>query len=311
LVHHSEASDEWTPVNAYRTLGSSDLYASLFIDSNDLKWIPLQTAAGAGRGLLVLDTGTDPASSADDEGVVLNAGAGAGNLPNASVRAVLEDLKGEIWVGTDRGIARFLFPELVVAGGAAERQGQWLIAEDPGDASPFLLRDIQVSAMAVNGANQKWIGTPTEGIWLLNEEGSRILAHHTTENSPLLSNTIRDLAFDPRTGELYVSTSLGLSVLTDLARGGDPVMEELEAYPNPFIHARHERVIIDGLADRTTIRIVGVDGTRVRTLAAAGGRAEWDGLDDAGREVSSGVYLLIALSASGKDRGVGKLVVIR
>lgn len=311
LAHHREGDPDWTPLDPPAGVGASDLYVTLFIDSNDRKWIPLQSATSAGRGILVLDTGADPASSDDDRAVILTDGSAAGNLPDPRVNAVVEDLAGEIWVGTDRGIARFLFPDLIVDGGAAERQAQWLIAEDPGGASPFLLRDITVTAMAVNGANQKWIGTPGEGIWLLNEQGSRILAHYTTQNSPLLSNSIRDLAYDSRTGELYVSTALGLIVLTDVATAGTGRMETLTAYPNPFVYDRHERVVIDGLADRTTVMIVAVDGARMRRLESAGGRIEWDGLDDRGRPLASGVYLILALETDGRKRGAGKLVVIR
>lgn len=311
LAHHREGDPDWTPLDPPAGVGASDLYVTLFIDSNDRKWIPLQSATSAGRGILVLDTGADPADPADDRGVILTEGSAGGNLPDSRVNAVVEDLEGEIWVGTDRGIARFLFPELILDGGAAERQAQWLIAEQPGDASPFLLRDITVTALAVNGANQKWVGTPGEGIWLLNEQGSRILAHYTTENSPLLSNSIRDLAYDARTGELYVSTSLGLIVLTDVARAGVEAMQTLTAYPNPFVYSRHDRVVIDGLSDRTTVMIVAVDGTRMRRLESAGGRIEWDGLDESGRQLASGVYLVLALEKDGRRRGAGKLVVVR
>ena len=311
LIYHQEGSNKWTPLPPSTALSSADRYMSLFIDSNDQKWITLESASEAGRGLMVLSTGQDPISTSDDRAVVFTTGSSSGNLPAATVTALVEDRKGEIWIGTERGIARFIFPDLILDGGAAERQAQWLIAEEPGDISPFLLRDVSVTALAVNGANQKWIATNSDGLWLLNEEGSRVLAHYTEENSPLLSNTVDDLAYNEQTGELYITTSLGVIVLTDVAVRGVEKMSSLSAYPNPFVYDRHERVVIEGLSERSTLFVVTVDGERVRRLDAVGGRVEWDGLDLNGNKVASGVYLLIAIDENGGERGAGKLVVIR
>jgi ligand-binding sensor domain-containing protein len=311
LIHHIEGSNEWTPLPPSATLSSADRYMSLFIDSNDQKWVTLESTSEAGRGLMVLDTGVDPLSSSDDQAVVLTTGSGSGNLPDATVTAIVEDLNGEIWIGTERGIAKFVFPDLILDGGPAERQAQWLIAADPGDISPFLLRDISVTAMVVNGANQKWVGSTSDGLWLLNEEGSRVLAHYTSLNSPLLSNTIDDLSYNPQTGELFITTNLGVIVLTDVATQGKVEMSSLSAYPNPFVYDRHERVIVEGLSERSTLFVVTVDGERVRRLETVGGRVEWDGLDLNGNKVASGVYLLIAIDENGGERGTGKLVVIR
>jgi hypothetical protein len=165
--------------------------------------------------------------------------------------------------------------------------------------------------MTVNGANQKWIATNSDGLWLLNEEGSRVLAHYTAENSPLLSNTVDDLSYNEQSGELYITTSLGVIILTDVAVKGVEKMSTLSAYPNPFVYDRHERVVIEGLSERSTLFVVTVDGERVRRLETVGGRVEWDGLDLNGSKVASGVYLLIAIDENGGERGAGKLVVIR
>jgi len=302
--------DDWIARSPYSSLSSADLYEGLFIDSNNRKWITLKSSSSAGRGLLVLQT-PDPEDPSEDSGVRLTDDFDNGNLPNINVKAVIEDLNGEIWIGTDRGIARFVFPQFIISGSSNERRAQWLINEDPSAESPFLLRDINVTAMAVNGANQKWIGTPSEGIWLLNEQGSRILAHYTTENSPLLSNAIRSISVEPETGEVFIATELGLVSFMDIPRGAEVSMNTLKVFPNPFEYGRHSRIIIDGLGDETTIRILGVDGTVVNSLDARGGRAEWNGYDSRGNELGSGVYLVIALDKNNGQRGVGKVVIIR
>jgi len=302
--------DEWINYGKSSAIGSTDEYLGLFIDSNNQKWITLQGTGRAGRGLLLLDTG-EPEITGDTFAIKLSDDVNNGNLPNMSVTDIIEDRDGEVWVGTERGIARFIFPQFIITGSQEERRAQWLINEDPDAESPFLLRDINVTTLAVNSANQKWVGTAGEGVWLLNEAGTAILKHFNTDNSPLFSNNITEIEINDNTGEVYISTELGLSIYQDTPTAAISSMDELKVYPNPFVYDRHNTIFVENLSETTTIRILGVDGTLVRTLDNRGGRAEWDGLDSRGRQVGSGVYVVVALNSSGSQRGTGKVVIIR
>lgn len=302
--------DEWINYGKSSAVSSSDEYVKLFIDSFNQKWITLESAGGAGRGLLVLDTG-EASQINESDGVKLTDDQSIGNLPDMAVTEVIEDRDGEVWVGTQRGIARFIFPQFIISGSQQERQAQWLLNEDPDAASPFLLRDINVTAMAVNAANQKWVGTASEGVWLLNENGSAIVKRFTSENSPLFSNTIRDIEVFDETGEVYISTELGLSIYRDTPIAAVSSMDELKIYPNPFLYDKHTSVSIENLSETTTIRVLGVDGALIRTIENRGGRASWDGRDSQGREVGSGVYIVVALDPDGDERGFGKVAIIK
>jgi hypothetical protein len=311
LAFHDEGTTDWTLVPKVSGLSSLDLYEGLFIDSRDWKWIFLKSASRVGRGVMILDTGADPTSNQDDQAVVLNAGSSSGNLPDATVTAVIEDQRGEIWVGTERGIAKLLFPDLLLVGGVAERTAQWLIAENPTGPSPYLLRDINVTAMVVNGANQKWIATANDGLWLVNAAGTAILEHYTQENSPLLSDAIQDLAFDPSTGNLFVSTNSGIQIYQDRANQGASKLDNISVYPSPFSYERHDEMILEGLPTRSRVRVMTIDGQRVKGMDAEGGRVRWDGLSDDGNQLSTGVYIVIALDRDGKERAVGKVAIVR
>lgn len=302
--------NEWINYPKSAAVSSNDEYLNLFVDSFNQKWITLQTAGGAGRGVLVLDTG-DPTVVDESTGVKLTEEAGRGNLPDASVTAIIEDKEGEVWVGTERGIARFIFPQFIITGSQEERRAQWLINEDPDAASPFLLRDINVTSMAVNAANQKWIGTASEGVWLLNATGGRILKRFTSENSPLFSDAIRDIAVNDQTGEVYFSTEAGLSIYRDIPIAAVSSMDDLKVYPNPFLYDRHTDITIENLSDITTIRILGVDGTLIRVIENRGGRVAWDGRNESGDRVGSGVYVIVALGPEGDERGIGKVAIIK
>ena len=304
-------TEEWTAFSRMQGVAQTDLYESVFVDSYDQLWIPMQNDRYEGRGMVVkrLD-GNDQV-----DGVVLRDESGLGNLPHPRVNAVVQDRRGEIWIGTQRGLARFPFPQRVIDGGSADRQASLLINADEMADSPFLLRTSNITSIAVNSANQKWVGTDGEGIWLVSEEGGRhrAIRNFTTENSPLISNTVTSVAYDDVTGQVFIATDLGLVSYTDVVRGSVAEMDELFIYPNPFSYRKEdrERIVIDGLSAQTTIRILTVDGRLVRRLDTRGGRVEWDVRDFKGDRVSTGVYIVVAADSQEDQRGVGKVVVVR
>ena len=304
-------TEEWTAFPRLQGVTPVDLYKSVFVDSNDQLWIPMLNDRNEGRGMVVkrLD-GEDRA-----DGVILRDEPGRGNLPHPAVNTVVQDRRGEIWIGTQRGLARFPFPQRVIDGGSADRQASLLINADPMADSPFLLRTSNVTSIAVNSANQKWVGTDGEGIWLIDEEGGRHRAvkNFTTENSPLISNTVTSVAYDDVTGQIFIATDRGLLSYTDVVRGSVAEMDDLFIYPNPFSYRNEdrERIVIDGLSAQTTIRILTVDGRMVRRLDTRGGRVEWDVRDFKGDRVATGVYVVVAADSQNDQRGVGKVVVVR
>ncbi|MTI89299.1 MAG: hypothetical protein FH748_15190 [Balneolaceae bacterium] len=303
-------SDEWLTFEGDVSGGRT--YFKLFVDSFDQKWVTLidNLNTGNGRGLAVINT-NDIEDPEDDTIVTLIDSPDNGNLPDNEVNAIIQDTNGEVWIGTSRGIARFIFPELVIDGGPNERRAQWLINEDTTASSRYLLRDINVSAMAVNGANQKWIGSRNQGLWLLNDDGSKILERFTKENSPLISDEIHDITIMDETGEVFISTDLGLVSYIDIPMAAVKEMKKLKVYPNPFNYSTHSRIVIEGLSQVTKLKVLGADGVVVHELSGSGGRISWDGRDYNGNKLGSGVYFIVAYEEDGREKGVGKVVIIR
>lgn len=290
----------------------NDMYFKLFADSYGNLWISLIDLANKGRGLLVINPGNDISSNADDIYRKLNDGENSGNLPDDYVSAMVEDKNGEVWIGTQRGIARFIFPQFITqSNNPSEYRAQWLINSDTSALSRYLLRDVNVSAMAVNSANEKWVGSVNQGIWVLNNNGSAILKRFTAENSGLISNNIESITINNETGEVFISTDLGLVSYSDVPKAAVTKMGELKVFPNPFVYERHNEILIEGLGDATTIKIVGADGTIVHQFDACGGRVSWNALDSGRRQLASGVYFVVAISGNGDEKGIGKVVIIR
>ncbi len=303
-------TDNW---NHFRKVGipTDNLYFNLFVDSNNQKWISLVDFSNNGKGLLILDTG-DPLDITDDKFRKLTADRNNGNLPDELITSIIEDKNGEVWIGSSRGIARFIFPDFIIdANNSNDYEAQWLINEDTSAISRFLLRDVNVSTIAINEANQKWIGSVNQGVWLLNEEGSRIEKRFTNENSPLISNNILSITINDETGEVFIATDLGLVSYEDLAITPVNKMDELKVFPNPFSYSRNSQIIIEGLSEETEIKIIGVDGSVVQELETRGGRVSWDGLDFLGNRLGTGVYFVVSLEKSGSEKGVGKVVIIK
>ncbi len=307
LVKYDRATEEWTRYPISSKVPNLTLYRDVFVDSYDQKWIILMTPSQQGRGLLVATFDAD----GNEQSFRLTTNDAEGALPNETVRAVVQDQRGEIWVGTDRGIVRFLFPDRIINGSTQERRSTPLINEDPTVSDRILLRDIQVTAMAVDPSNQKWVGTLNDGIWLISETGSSVLKHFTAENSPLVSNRIQSIAVDSQTGEVYIATDLGMVGYVAESTVGVTDMAELVVYPNPYSYSTSagSLVYIEGLKDDATVHVLSVDGTLVKRMETRGGRVSWDGLDERGNRLPTGIYSIVGTHESG-SRGSTKILMM-
>lgn len=307
LVKFDRQTEQWTRYPVSSKVPFQTLYWNIMMDSYDQAWITLLTPSLLGRGLLVLKMDAAGAeqsyrlTSLDTEGA----------LPNERVKAVIQDQRGEVWVGTDRGVVRYLFPDRIIGGTVQERRATPLINEDPTVSDRILLRDIQVSAMAVDASNQKWIGTEDDGIWLVSSTGGAVLQHFTMENSPLPSNKIVSIAIDTKSGEVYIATEFGMVGYVAESIEGRDSMSRLVVYPNPFNYSENDgqRIYIEGLKDDSTVHILSVDGRLVRRFETRGGRVSWDGRDEDGRKLPTGVYTVVGTHESG-ERGTGKILMV-
>jgi hypothetical protein len=83
--------------------------------------------------------------------------------------------------------------------------------------------------------------------------------------------------------------------------------EEILAYPNPLIIRYGTETVRFNFSGLSIVRIFTLAGELVREIPVTG---IWDGRNDAGRLVASGVYIF-TLTTLDNEVGRGKLVVIR
>jgi hypothetical protein len=262
-----------------------------------------------GGGILVFDPGSDLVNTADDRRKNLGLGAGNGNLPTTAVLCLAKDRDGVIWAGTEEGVAVFFNPGAVLQPGTAGDASQIIVELDGFPA--ILLEDEAVRAIAVDGANRKWIGT-NNGVFLLSADGLEQLAHFTAQNSPLLDNRILSLAVDGQSGEVYIGTELGIVAYRGEATEGGPVHEDVYVFPNPVREDYEGPIAIRGLVQDADVRITDASGRMVYATQALGGQAIWDGRRvDNGERAATGVYLVFSTDRLGQEKLATKFLMVR
>jgi hypothetical protein len=229
--------------------------------------------------------------------------------PMNDVYSFVQDKEGAIWVGTSNGIAVYFDPESVF-------EVSPLYADQPGlDLNDGiyhpLLENVTVTAIAVDGGNRKWCGTKGDGLFLISDDGQHELEHFTTENSPLISDEITSLAYDGKTGILYIGTQLGLVSYRTDSKDSEGSFGKVYAYPNPVRENYKGDIYITGLVYDTNVKITTVSGRLVYETTSNGGQAVWNGKDLAGNRVHTGVYLAFCSAPDGTESGVAKILFIR
>jgi hypothetical protein len=224
------------------------------------------------------------------------------------VYSIAEDHDGAIWIGTTMGVAVYNNPRRVWEAGNLYAVQPSLDLRD-GLYHP-LLETETITAIAVDGANRKWIGTRNSGVYLVSENGDKEVVHFTNENSPLLSNNITALAINPENGEVFIGTSEGLISYKGDAIAGNDAFAKVYVYPNPVRETWDGPVTITGLVEDTDVKITDISGNLVHKSISLGGQALWDGRNLNGNRVKTGIYLVFCTDKSGDNTHVEKLLFI-
>jgi hypothetical protein len=174
----------------------------------------------------------------------------------------------------------------------------------------YLFKGEQVQCIAVDGADQKWVGTKN-GVWLLSADGEKIIHHFTESNSPLLNNEVNKIGIDPQSGEVFFATSSGLCSYRSTITAPNSSFSNLLIYPNPVPTDYNGLIGIKGLTDQSIIKITELNGRLVFQTRCMGGQATWNGRDYTGNKIASGVYLVLVTDESGTEKVATKIIVTR
>lgn len=298
----------WTSITYGNTLKLTTLGLILIPQPTSRhKWILSHRGT---PGIVFYDDNNTPYDNSDDFASMISSFTDQDNntLTPSEYYSIAVDKDGAVWVGTD--IGPLVFSDAEASFNSNQCTRIKIPRNDGTNLADFLLENEKINAIAIDGANRKWIGTESSGLYLMSENGQETIEHFTTQNSPLLSNQILSLAINSTTGEVFVGTGAGLlSYQSDAAEGNENITK-ISAYPNPVREDFNGVVTITGLVDGSIVKITDISGNLVCETRSNGSLATWDCKNKWGHKVSTGIYLAICVSEDGSEYGKTKILVI-
>ena len=275
--------------------------AQIVIDDEDQKWI-----ISPKNGLIVFNDNKTVDNVADDKWKLYRSGSGIGNLPTNNVLSITKDKNGFIWIGTDDGIGVIQCPQNVFSSQGCDAV---LPVVTQGGFNQYLFKGEEVRSIGVDGADRKWVATKN-GAFLISAEGDKVIYRFAETNSPLLSNDVKRIAIDGKTGEVYFATANGICAFRSTATESGETNNNVLVFPNPVPPGYSGTIGIRGLVNNAIVKITEMDGRLVYQTRALGGQAVWDGKDYKGKRISSGVYLVLVSNEGRKENLATKIVFI-
>ncbi len=306
LLKNGEWQQLYYPSSSKPTLGNI-VISNL---NKNQKWVP---SVRHTPGIFIWDDNGTLTDQNDDKSVFLSIFPDVDNIGStinpANFYCLKQDKNGVFWAGTDLGPLLFYNPSKAFDEDYTCSRVK-IPRNDGTGLADYLLQNEKIKAIAVDGANRKWLGTEASGLYLMSENGQETIHHFTTTNSPLLSNDIISLAINPVTGEVFIGTGNGLvSFQSDAADAGN-IFSDVYAYPNPVKENYNGIITITGLVAKTQVKITDLNGNLIYQTVSNGSIATWDGKSVNGRKVNTGIYLAICANEDGTQSTITKIMVI-
>ena len=275
-------------------LPTNTMAGKLMCTSHGQNWIQLRD-----NGILV--------AKEDAKGIISQKLGTTNGLPSATVNCFTEDNDGAVWVGTSQGLSIFYFPNEIFNN--PPYGAEYVLIETEDGYVEKLFDNTEILDIKVDGANRKWIGTKANGVFLISEDGTSQIYNFTKENSPLLNNTVYEIAINDFSGEVFFATDQGLCSYRSNATISNRAFNEVLVFPNPVRRNYSGEIAITGLSDETVVKITDISGNLVFETSSFGGTAMWSGLNLKGERVKTGVYLLLCMSPDFETSVVKKVLI--
>ena len=233
------------------------------------------------------------------------------SLNITSCQCITEDKDNNMWIGTPAGPFMIESNQL---GEANPILTQVKVPRNDGtNYADYLLSGVNIKSIVVDKDNRKWFGTNGNGLYLIAADNITTLAHFTKANTKLLSDNILSLALNDATGELFIGTDQGLCSysgnISDSSNG--MTKDNVWAYPNPVKPDYSGAIIITGLENGASVKIVTSNGVLVNEGVASNGEYKWYGINRDGKRVASGVYMVEVATSEGEKGVVCKIAIVR
>ena len=221
------------------------------------------------------------------------------------------DNDGMIWFGTVSGVVS-LNP--LEAFNEDVRVNRITYTKNEGvDIQGVLCEGLQVNYIDVDANNNKWIATDASGVFFVSPDGSEVYKHFDTTNSPLPSDQVYSVCCNRATNSVIIVTPQGVvEYYCDVTPSANDY-SNVYAYPNPVEPNFTGFITIKGLMANSNVVITDDEGNIVKTLVSDGGIALWNGCDDSGVRMSTGIYNVYASQGDTSTTGepLTKIAIIK
>ena len=315
IVRIRKADGSWTSFYIPE-IASYPTFDHVVFDRRGWAWINSRrsTSAGHQAGVVIVNTNNNPGSpSGFSYKFITTIKNQDGTTYSPTLFSCMtEDVDGYMWVGCSSGIFVSYAPANVFNNDFYFTQVK-VPRNDGTNLADYLLSEVPIKCITIDGGNRKWIGTNGSGVFLVSADGLETIEHFTTENSPLISDDIYDIQINGETGEVFIATDAGLVSFfgdaTDPAASLDK--NNVLVYPNPVRPEYAGNISITGLAYDTNVKIVNAAGKLVNEGTSVGGEYTWNGRLASGKKCTSGVYYVLAADSEGKKGVVTKFLMVR
>ena len=283
--------EDWTPINLDPFIGGRDVRLLICKKSNmificDGSW---------STPLVAYDTKGTYSDTSDDEFYLWDSfvDQDGKNYDPDRTSALCEDEQGRVWIGTTNGIIEITDPTKALDPTMTVKRLK--LKNDNGVGySGYLLDALQVTSIAIDENNRKWIGTLTNGVYYVDEDGERIFNHFTSDNSYHPGGITYNVYVHPISGSVYMGTEYGLVEYNSTSSPAKEDYNDVYVYPNPVKPDYTGWISIKNLMDNSYVKITDMSGNILLSTRSAGGIITWDGCDDKGLRVKAGVYKVYA-----------------
>ena len=291
-------------------------FDNIMFDSQGWAWINSRrtTTSGHVAGILVFENNGTIDDTDDDKHKFISTFSnqdGTSYTPNLYY-CTKEDLDGAVWIGTESGLFVTYSPDKVFDSDFTLSQVK-VARNDGSGLADYLLSGVPVKCIAIDGGNRKWIGTLGNGVFLVSADGTETIEHFTTENSPLISDGINNIAINGKTGEVFFATKSGLCSFVGDATDAASDMDDnsLKVYPNPVRPEYSGDIHITGLMYNSNVKIVNAAGKLVNEGTSIGGEYSWNGCYNNGKRCNSGIYYVLGTDEDGKKGATTKILIVK
>jgi len=231
ILSVKDNSGNWTSFTLVSNAWGIDI-GKMIVDRDNQKWILMREE----HSLLVFSENNTISNPNDDHTKILTNASGNGDLPGTKIYCLAQDNEGQMWIGTDEGVAVISNPDNVFTGGNYDA---WRPMVEENGYVQYLLESETVTSVCVDSDNRKWFGTERAGAYLFSADGKNQILHFTEDNSPLFSNFIVDIKINKENGDVFFGTDMGIISCKNMPSAiNDPSVSpnsfSINFSPNPF-----------------------------------------------------------------------------